>query len=396
MSLTEWINSTVFKQVHGHNLVYNTCWEDPRLDRVALELTPDDTVLVITSAGCNSLDYILAGCKHVYAVDMNYRQNAVLDLKKAAIKKLDYEDFFQLFGKGFHPDFKKLYRETLRGELPEMSQKFWDKKKYYFDNARRTYYFHGTSGLFARMINFYLNRIAKVRPAIDALFHAATVEEQRAIYEKELSPKFWTRMMKFFLNRDTTLSMLGVPKSQRDQVESQYEGQIVKFMQDCLGAVFCDLPIQDNYFWQVYINGCYTPECCPEYLKAENFSRLKEGLVDEVTTYTDSVEGFLRKYDVSISRFVLLDHMDWLASHLFPALVSEWEIIMQRAAPKTRIIWRSGGMRTEFLERVELDWNGKKEKLTDHLKLYPELAAELHQKDRVHTYGSFYIADLLK
>ncbi|MDO4569172.1 MAG: BtaA family protein [Planctomycetia bacterium] len=396
MSLFEKISSRVFQHVHGNHLVYNTCWEDPRLDRVALELTPADNVLVITSAGCNALDYILAGCRHVYAVDMNFRQNAVLELKKAAIKNLDYEDFFQLFGKGYHPKFKSLYADTLRGAIPEESRVFWDKKKYYFTKPRRSYYMNGTSGYFARWINRYINYIGRVREPINRLLEAKSIEEQQKIYRESLEKRFWTPSMRFFLNRDTTLSMLGVPRAQRYQVESQYNGQIVYFMKDCLEAVLCDLPIQDNYFWRVYVTGEYTKECCPEYLKEENFSRLKDGLADEVTTYTDTVQGFLEKHDVEVSRFVLLDHMDWLASHLFPALVSEWEWILKRAAENTRIIWRSGGMKTDFLERVELEFNGQKEKLVDHLKMYPELAAELHQKDRVHTYGSFYIADLVK
>ncbi len=55
MSISEWAGGQVFKVVHGHNLVYNTCWEDPRLDHQAMKLTADDTVLVITSAGCNAL-----------------------------------------------------------------------------------------------------------------------------------------------------------------------------------------------------------------------------------------------------------------------------------------------------------------------------------------------------
>ena len=33
MSLKEWVSSQVFSLVHSNNLVYNTCWEDPRLDR---------------------------------------------------------------------------------------------------------------------------------------------------------------------------------------------------------------------------------------------------------------------------------------------------------------------------------------------------------------------------
>ena len=47
MRLADWFNVRMFNMVHGNNLVYNTCWEDPRLDRVALELGSDDNVMVI-------------------------------------------------------------------------------------------------------------------------------------------------------------------------------------------------------------------------------------------------------------------------------------------------------------------------------------------------------------
>ena len=399
MPFFEWMSSQVFQYVHGHHLVYNTCWEDPRLDRVALELTPEDNVLVITSAGCNALDYILAGCNHVYAVDMNYRQNAVLDLKKSAIKNMDYDDFFQLFGKGYFPQFKKVYRETLRGDLPARSQKFWDRKYKYFANKRSSYYMHGTSGKVAKFINFYIDKILRVRPILNRMMNAETLEEQGRIYREELYHRFWTRFMKFVMNRDTMMSMLGVPRAQRKQLENYHEGGVVQYVQDALQAVLCDLPLKDNYFWHVYMTGSYTPECCPEYLKPENFQKLKDGLADRVTTYTSTVEGFLRSHEnIKISRFVLLDHMDWLASNLFPALVSEWEAILAQAADNTRIIWRSGGLETDFMDRVELVFPGdtEKSKLMDHLKLHPELAAELHRKDRVHTYASFYIADLVR
>ena len=70
-SLAERISMKVFNFVHGNNLVYNTCWEDPRLDKKALNLTPEDNVFVITSAGCNALSYAIDGVKHVYCADMN-------------------------------------------------------------------------------------------------------------------------------------------------------------------------------------------------------------------------------------------------------------------------------------------------------------------------------------
>src|SRR6202035_5395519 len=96
----ERINNRIFKAVHRRNLIYNTCWEDPALDRVALNLQADDRVLVITSAGCNALDYLLAGAGEVNAVDVNPIQNALLELKVAGLRALEYESFFDLFRRG--------------------------------------------------------------------------------------------------------------------------------------------------------------------------------------------------------------------------------------------------------------------------------------------------------
>lgn len=389
----EWISRRVFNTVHRNNLVYNTCWEDPRLDRVALELGPEDNVLVITSAGCNALDYALTGPNHVYAVDMNPRQNALLELKLSAIKNLDFEDFFKMFGQGKYKGIKEVYKEKLRDDICDWSQKFWDKKIKFFD-SRKSFYFRGTSGTFARMINFYIDKIIKSRKPVDNLLAAKTLDEQKDIWTNQIKKKFWKGLIKFAMGRDATLSMLGVPKAQRRQIDKQYDGGIVKFVEDCLDNVFTKIPIHDNYFWRVYLTGCYSPECCPEYLKPENFESLKNGLAERVSCHTDSVQGFLEKHDGKISRYVLLDHMDWLSDKFFPLLETEWQAILEKSTPKSRIIWRSGGIETDFIEHVTVTKDGAEQKVNDSLTYYPDLAAELHQNDRVHTYASFYIADL--
>lgn len=395
MGVFDWISGRVFKFVHGNNLVYNTCWEDPRLDRVALDLKPTDNVLVITSAGCNALDYALCNPNHVYAVDMNPRQNALLDLKIAAIKGLQYDDFFKLFGQGHHDKAKKLYADVLRPKMKSVwSQAYWDKHIKFFDNKRVSFYFRGTSGAFAKLIKVYTDKVIRVRRDLDDLLSAKSIEEQRDIYERRLRDRFWTGFMRFVMDRDSTLSMVGVPKAQRKQVEQQYQGGIVKFVEDSVEAVFAKLPIHDNYFWRVYLNGSYTRDCCPEYVKEDNFQKLKSGMIEKVSTHTDSVQAFLERHDGNITRYVLLDHMDWLADKLFPILELEWQSIIDRAGPDTRILWRSGGLRTEFLDRVQVQVGGRLRRLPELLKLNPNLAAELHEKDRVHTYGSFYIADL--
>ncbi len=393
MALKEWISGRVFRFVHGNNLVYNTCWEDPRLDRQALALKPTDTVMVITSAGCNAIDYALCNPKEVHAVDMNPRQNALLQLKLAAAKNLEYEDYFAMFGNGHLVNAEGIYATKLRRNLSKWSQAYWDRWIKFFENPRRSFYFRGTSGSFARMISVYFNKIAKVQNEVNEILDAPTLADQQALYNK-VRDRIWTKTLKFALHRDATLSLLGVPQAQRRQIDTQYPGGIVKFIEDSLEAVFSKIPIQDNYFWRVYITGHYSPNCCPEYLKPENYVRLREGVADRIHVHTDSVQGFLEKHPGKISRFVLLDHMDWLSDNYFSLLESEWQAILHSAAPETRILWRSGGLQTDFLDRVRVDVNGVPRILPDLLKHHHGLAKELHQKDRVHTYGSFYIADL--
>ena len=395
MAIFDWLSRRIFNTVHRNNLVYNTCWEDPRLDRVALDIGADDNILVITSAGCNALDYALTSPNHVYAVDMNPRQNALLELKKSGIRNLDHDTFFKLFGEGRLAGVKEVYKNKLRPDLDEWSQGFWDKKIKWFDNRRKSFYFRGTSGSVARMLKVYTDKVIKVRPHLDDILNADSVETQREIYETKLKKKFWSGLVKFTLNRESTMSMLGVPKAQIRQIESTYSGGLIEFIQECMESVFARLPMKDNYFWRVYMNGSYTRECCPEYLKEENFARLKDGLVERISTHTDSVQAFLEKHDGNISRFVLLDHMDWLSDRFFPLLESEWQAIVNRAAKNTRIIWRSGGMRTDFIRQVQVNHGGKMQSVDELLRYHEELADELHPKDRVHTYGSFFIADLV-
>ncbi len=393
----ESISRACFKLIHGKNLVYNQCWEDPRLDREALQLTPQDDVLVITSAGCNALDYALAGANHVYAVDMNFRQNALLDLKKAAVCNLDYDSYFSLFGKGRLDDWKTIYPKSLRPHLPQASREFWDQNGKFFSGQgrRKSFYFRGTSGLFAWIVNGYINRVAKIREPINEILNAKSVEEQQEIFKRaRLHERLFRPMVQWLLRRDTTMALLGVPRSQRLQLEREYPGGIAQFIIDRIETVFARLPLSDNYFWRVYLTGEYTPTCCPEYLKQENFEVLRNGVADKVTTHTNHVLGFLEGHPGKISRFILLDHMDWLYSNYRDVLSAEWQGIVDHAAPETRILWRSASLHCDFVDPIEVTVNGEKRKMGELLTYNRELAARLHPIDRVNTYGSFYIADL--
>lgn len=394
--MINWLSKKCFQFIHGNNLVYNTCWEDPRLDRQALDLKASDHLLVITSAGCNALDYLLAGASRVSAVDMNPRQNALLELKIAGIRALDFDTFFEMFGKGRLTDFQKIYETKLRPLLPGYAQVYWDRSIRFFAGRgwRSSFYFRGSSGVFARLVNSYIDRRSKLRPIVNNLLKTTDVQNQQRIFNTELRPVFWTRALRWAMNRDLTLALLGVPRAQRKQIEIYYSGGVVKFIEHAIDAVFGTLPLHDNYFYRVYLTGEYSHDCCPEYLKRENFERLKAGLWQQLSVHTSTVLDFLRSSQEPVSRFVLLDHMDWLSQEHRDLLQAEWQAIVEKATPDARVIWRSGGMQVDYVDGIQVEINGQKRALGEVLKYNHNLAAELHSQDRVHTYGSFYIADL--
>jgi S-adenosylmethionine-diacylglycerol 3-amino-3-carboxypropyl transferase len=399
--LERWVRDHVFKSVHGSQLIYNTCWEDPRLDRQALQVGPRDVIVTITSAGCNALDYALQGPAHVHAVDVNPRQNALLELKIAGIRALDFETFFTIFGAGRHPNFARIYESQLRPLLSPRAGQYWDRRRHFFtgEGHRPTFYFHGTTGIFAWLLNLYVNRVISARRHVDAMLDADSLDAQRDIYHRQLRPRMWRPSLRWLLRRDTVMSMLGVPRPQRDQIDQQFPGGLSTFIENCVNTVFGEMSLRDNYFWRVYLTGRYTRDCCPDYLKPAPFHRLKNGLVDRVSVHTMSIAQFLESSSFAggpgaPTRFVLLDHMDWLAAHHAPALRREWQAIVDRAAPSARLLWRSAGTHTDFVNDVPIRVAGRTRRVGDLLRYNRPLAARLHQLDRVHTYGSFHVADL--
>jgi len=391
-SLIDHLDQKVFDAIYSRSLVYNTCWEDPAVDRQALQLTSNDTILVITSAGCNTLDYALQAPRRIHAVDANPRQTALLELKIAGIRGLDFEDFFLLFGHGRHARFRDLYGDVLRRDLSSFAQSYWDKNGAWFcqEDARDTFYYFGLSGMVARAFRAYLRVRPKLRDGIDAIFEANTLDQQRAIYAADIEPLLWSKAMNWTLSRQITMSLLGVPHPQRKEVERQHVKGVAGFIREAIEYVARHLPFWTNYFWALYLRGGYTLACCPEYLKKDSFLALKAGLVERIRCHTSTVTEFLQETQDKISRYVLLDHMDWMSSYYPAALVEEWTWILERSTPGARILFRSAHARPTYLERIEV----RSRPLVEMVQFHPDLARRLSLQDRVHTYAGFHIADI--
>ncbi|MDZ7693453.1 MAG: DUF3419 family protein [Balneolaceae bacterium] len=139
------IQNRFFDSIVNNRLVYNTCWEDPRIDRKLLGIDSDSRIIMLTSAGCNALDYLLDDPAEIHAVDANPNQNALLQLKRALFQYGDYETLFQFFGRGFYPSANIFFQQHLRAALTPKAHQFWDKHINYFSRTttQPSFYFRG-------------------------------------------------------------------------------------------------------------------------------------------------------------------------------------------------------------------------------------------------------------
>lgn len=382
--LTGVLHDNLFQQIHRQSLIYNTCVEDPHIDRQLMQLNSTSRVVVITSGGCNALDYLLDGPEAVYAVDMNPRQNALLWLKKALLQQGHFGDLFAFFGQGHHPAYREVYR-ALRRELPEFAAAFWDTKIHFFDGTRgkRSFYYQSTTGSVAWWLKQYLLHIhRRIGHLLFDLIEAETLDEQQAIYH-QIEPHLWHGFARWVMDHPFVMALLGVPRAQIRLIQVTSPQGISHYVRERLHKVCTTIPMRDNYFWRVYMTGSYTLSCCPNYLKRENQPILQETLA-RLHIYTGALSDFLRQHTGAISHFVLLDHQDWLAWHDPHALEQEWSLILQRAEPGSKILWRSASEDATFLP----EW------VRGRIRFHPELTTPLHEQDRLGMYHSLHLAEV--
>jgi betaine lipid synthase len=264
--------------------LYTQSWEDPKADAPYLQLQPNDVVLTLTSGGCNSIDKCLHDVKAVYSVDCNPAQNSLLELKRTAIRTLDYDDFWLLFGEGKHADFDRIFVKSL---LPFLSQKainFWKSHNYYFKDGL---YYHGGTGKTILAMGLLI-KILGVQPTVDAMLSAATVEEQINHFKRcwmvklfQYFPTLITSTMSnvmalLVFNRFTLWFGGGIPAKQVELIQRDGVSLSDYAFRTFMGVIKGSLIAQENYFYYNGLKGRFSKACCPDYLKEDNFRKLKD------------------------------------------------------------------------------------------------------------------------
>lgn len=377
------LNDRLFDRVVNNRLVYNSCWEDPAIDRKLLDIGSDSRVVVLTSAGCNALAYLLDDPRRVHCVDMNPAQNALLELKCALFRRGTHPLLWQLFGRGRHPRITALYHDLLREALSPAARHFWDHHLDYFapSAAVSSFYFRGTAGGLANIVYKRLRRKGLYSSVLN-LLDARSPAEQR-YYFRKIEPHLWNAFSRWLLRRSATMALLGVPAGQRQMIDRQRRGGLAGFIHQSVTEVFTERPVRGNYFWRVYLTGRYTPECRPAYLAESQYDVISQR-IDRLDINTNYLTNFLSADAARYTHFILLDHQDWMAGRQPDKLREEWVEILRSAAPNATVLFRSAGAGRGFLPGF----------LRHHLQFDDERARTFHGRDRVGTYGSTHLGTI--
>lgn len=321
-------SSFIMDAINSRKIIYNISWEDPEIERVKLKFNKSDVILTISSAGCNVLDYLCDDPKAIVAADLNEAQLALLDIKLACIQAgMPHEDFFALFGRSDPTVFAKHYEKTIRPLLRrDASKQFWDANGMGIFESNLM--FAGSSGLMA----YFLMLLCKIA-GLDKHMH------------RKVEPKlsWFVRGAAWIISQPWMWEWLaplgGVPHEQLSLLSRKPE----LFGERLIEILSTRMWLKDNYFYHGYITGVFAKDCCPRYMSAEFYPKLKSR-VNKVTLF-HGLLGDAAKKRTDWSVISLLDSMDWMPFSMVAGLVHD--IVPQVDKKRGRIFWRSFAPDTE-------------------------------------------------
>jgi S-adenosylmethionine-diacylglycerol 3-amino-3-carboxypropyl transferase len=298
---------TNLQKVDFNFIRYANCWEDADVLLKGLDPKQGARILSVCSAGDNSFSLLSTGAELVVAVDVNKVQLHLAELKRAAFRKLRYEEFLALLGFSLSDRREALYNK-IKNELSTEAVIYWahniDKIKAGVIHA----------GKFENYFRLYRSRILNLihtESRIESLFAKKSAEEQRAFYFAQWNNLRWRMLFKLFFNR----YVMG--KYGRDpEFLKEVRVPVSRFIFDMAEKHLSGVQAQDNYFLKFIHTGRFENEL-PHYARKANFEAIKNNIDNLVLLH-----GFAEK---ALARYKTISHMNLsnIFEYMNPSLFRE-------------------------------------------------------------------------
>ena len=270
---------------------YANVWEDAEVLREALRPQPGRRMLSIASAGDNSFA-LLAGGAEVVAADLSPAQIALVDLKRAAIRRLNADECAAFLGfRHSEQDRRQVYEQLERDLLPK-SRDFWRER---LDDVEDGLAHHGK---FESYFALFRNRVLPLihrRKTILGLMEPRDQTGREAFYESTWNNLRWRLLFRVFFSR-FVMGRLG-----RDPEFFRYvEGSVAERILGRSRYALTVLPTHENPYLEYILTGNFSrtlplylrPEVYPEVQRHLDKLTLFEGPIDEAAKSGDGFDGF--------------------------------------------------------------------------------------------------------
>ncbi len=297
-------------------LSYSFGNEDWKTEAEALKIQPEDTVLSVTASGDRPLNLLLSECKQLLSIDANPHQNALLELKKAAMAALPYEEYLAFLGAA--PCKNRL----------ELLQKIGGSFPFSKRMIRKGILYQGAT---ERLCGFGAKILRMTRgEKIDRLFEFNSLEEQKHFVKHEWNTRTWQKVCTYGLHPRVTRFTLKDPGLYAYVAPHIHPGMYVcERMNQHLEYGLA----KDNYFISLILKGKVAPRAFPPYLTEDGANRIRKNL-GRLTTQTIDLISYLKQApSESIDCFSLSDVASYISDEAFVTLLQE---IHRTAKPGAR------------------------------------------------------------
>jgi S-adenosylmethionine-diacylglycerol 3-amino-3-carboxypropyl transferase len=376
-------------------ILYNQIWEDPEVDRQALQLDKNSKVIAISSGGCNALNYLIDAPQKISMVDIQYNHLQIAKMRFYALKYLPtYEDLLQFFGIGkgkeniqrfydhIFPNLTKEEKDYWESPLKQLWKKFPKRISIFQDG----FYSSSKASLAGRMI-FPILGIKKSR--IETFLHLNNTDAQKNLFDSQILPTIQKRWRHLFFKIPSLCAFLGVHPNQIEILQKETNLSLKELFIQRVRQSLTDTPCETNYFaWQVFLSryNLENQNALPLYLQKTNYNLLKSLANHNVCDYTYSsiLTKLAEAKPGDYNRFVLLDAQEWMNQQDITQL---WSHIIRVGGPGARIIFRTGTVNSYLFDQIPSS-------LSQHLTYHEDLSKKLFQKDRLKVYGGFHCYEI--
>lgn len=345
-------------------LSYSIGNEDWRTEQKALQITPQDTVICVTASGDRPLNLLSTECQQIVTIDANPYQNALLDLKKAALKALNYQDYLAFLGITATTDRLSLFK-SVQNHLSKDSLTFWTKYK---SKIKKGIIYEGATDKWMQRIAFFI-RFFRGNKKVDQLFSFDQLEKQKEFIKNQWQGKRWKKAFHFCLHPYLTRFFIKDPGLYAYPDHSIHVGDhLYQVVNDALMR----FSPKESIVLSLMLQGKIYEEAFPPYLTQEGTTKIKERL-DRVTSKTMNVIDHLESVpEGTYDCFSFSDIASYMSREDFTRLT---KAMYKAARPGARFCIRQFMSRHEFPEEI-----------AEHCVIDESLGKNLANEDRCVIY----------